>query len=237
MKRKYVFVLCPPHQGSTIILNLLNKSKNVSTFLDSEIWGGESQWLYTKYGDTDYYKNRWNKNYKLDMKMVDKIFNIYLDKSKEIWAEKSPPSICRAKSFQDYFSKLGEVYFIISIRNPYSIGVHYDANKWVEYAQYQKYNLENLNNIILTSYEECCIDLEKVMSKIKNRIPELKSISNNSRTEIKFINGKIIHLKGNERLKPIHTNKLNRITDKHNKNKILKKNIDLLQYFGYSIID
>ena len=81
-------------------------------------------------------------NYKLDMELVDKVFNIYLDSNKEIWVEKSPPAICRAKLFQDYFSKIGDVYFIISIRNPYSSRWHCRTN-WIECAKYQKYNLEN----------------------------------------------------------------------------------------------
>ena len=225
MKKKYIFVLCPPHQGSTIIINLLNSSKNVSTFLDCKTWAGESQWLYKKHGNKDYEKNRWNPDYKLDMELVDKVFNIYLNKNKEIWVEKSPPSICRAKMFQDYFSKLGEVYFIISIRNPYSSRWHKTTN-WIKCAKYQKYNLENLNNTILVSYEECCNDLEKVISKITNKIPELGKIFNNSHPKF-----------NNERGNLIHSNKVDRVKEKKKKNKILKKNIDLVKYFGYNIID
>ena len=227
MKKKYIFVLCPPFQGSTIIVNLLDSSNNVSTFLDCETWAGESQWLYKKHGDKYFEKNRWNSNYKLNMKLVDKVFNIYLDKDKEIWVEKSPSSICRAKMFQDYFSKLGDVYFIISIRNPYSTG-HYGADKWIKFAQYQKYNLENLNNVISISYEECCNDLEKVISKIINKIPELGKIFNNNNSDQR---------NGNERKKLIHSNKVDRVIHKNRKNKFLKKNINLLEYFGYNIID
>ena len=224
MKKVYIFILCPPFQGSTIIVNLLNSSKNVSTFLHKNTTG-ESQWLYKNHGDKDYEKNRWDPDYKLNMKLVDKVFNIYLNKNKEIWVEKSPPSICRAKMFQDYFSKLGKVYFIISIRNPYSTR-HYGAGRWIKFAQYQKYNLENLNNVISISYEECCNDLEKVISKITNKIPELGKIFNNSHKK-----------NNNERRSLIHSNKVDRVIDKEKKNKILKKNIDLVEYFGYNIID
>jgi hypothetical protein len=224
MKKKYIFVLCPPFQGSTIIVNLLNSSKNVSTFLDCKTWAGESQKLYKKHGDKDYEKNKWDPDYKLNMELVDKVFNIYLNKNKEIWVEKSPPSICRAKMFQDYFSKLGEVFFIISIRNPYS--ARSGAGLWIQYAQYQKYNLENLNNVISVSYEECCNDIEKFISKITNKIPELGEIFNNSHQTF-----------NNERGNLIHSNKVDRVIDKEEKNKILKKNIDLVEYFGYNIID
>lgn len=224
MKKKYIFVLCPPYQGSTIIVNLLNSSENVSTFLDCNIWAGESQSLYEELVDKDYQENQWDPGYKLNMELVDKVLNIYLDKNKEIWVDKSPPSICRAKMFQDYFSKLGEVYFIISIRNPYSTA-HYGADKWIEFAQYQKYNLENLNNVISVTYEECCCDLEKVISKITNKIPELGKIFNHKHA--------IFH---DERGYLIHSNKVKRIIDKEKKNKILKKHIDLVEYFGYNIL-
>jgi len=237
MKRKYIFVLCPPCQGSTIILNLLNSSNNVSTLLECNTWTGESQWLYKKHGEKEYEQNRWNPDYKLDMELVDKVFNIYFNKNKEIWVEKSPPTICRAKMFQDYFSKLGEVYFIISIRNPYSTAHHPSpptlpptrlggADDWIKCAQYQKYNLENLNNVISVSYEECCNDIEKVISKITNKIPKLGKIINNSHPTF-----------NNERGNLIHSNKVERVIEKEKKNIILKNNIDLVEYFGYNIID
>ena len=63
----------------------MNTSKNVSTFLDCKTWAGESQWLYEKHGDKNYKKNRWDPDYKLDMKLVDKVFNFYLNKNKYLF--------------------------------------------------------------------------------------------------------------------------------------------------------
>ena len=158
------------------------------------------------------------------MNMVNKVFNTYLDKNKQIWVEKSPPNICRAKQFQDYFSKLGEVYFIISIRNPYSASN--TAEEWVKYANFQKKNIDTLKNRIYVTYEECCKNLDKVILKFTNRIPGLGTIYNNSITSI-----------DNERCTKIHTNKVDRILDKEKKNKILKKNLHIVKYFNYTIID
>ena len=225
MKRKFIFVLCPPFQGSTIIVNLLSSSSNVSTFLDSKTWAGESQSLYKKYGDIEYEDNKWNKNYDINFDILNNIFNEYLDKDKLIWVDKNPPSICRAKKIQDYFEKLGEVYFIISIRNPYSTR-YKNCEKWIECAEYQKYNLENLKNVIFTTYEECCNDLNKLKNKIVSKIPELIDIKN-----IKNDNSE------NERYQLIHKNKVDRIIDKDNKNIILKNNIDLMNFFGYKFIE
>ena len=57
---KYIFVLCPPYQGSTIITNLLNNSPTTSTFIDTNMWAGGSQWYYKKHGDDKYERNRWD---------------------------------------------------------------------------------------------------------------------------------------------------------------------------------
>ena len=66
----------------------------------------------------------------------------------------------------------------------------------------------------------------KVISKITNKIPELGEIFNKSYQK-----------NNNERGDFIHSNKVNRVKNKKNKNKILKKNINLVEYFGYKIID
>ena len=144
--------------------------------------------------------------------MVNNVFNIYLDKKKEIYIEKSPPTICRAKMFEEYFSKLGKVYFIISIRNPYS--TRYNANQWIKFAKYQKHNIENLKNTIVINYEDFCNDIDNIKSKIINEIPEL---------------GNLIY---NE----VHSKRVDLIIDKEKKTKILKKNKKLLKFFGYNII-
>jgi hypothetical protein len=220
--KKYIFVLCPPYQGSTIILNLLSSSKNVSSFIGKSHWMGESHWLLKKHGDKNYESNRWDPNYNLDMNLVKKLFDIYLDDTKTIFIEKSPPTICRAKMFEEYFSGLGEVYFIISIRNPYS--VRYGAEEWIKYAKFQRDNINTLNNIIVTSYEECCLDLDNVIKKIKEKIPHLGDIESVDNMRI-----------NNERGRVIHDKKVNRVIDKEKRGEVLKGELELLTFFKYKI--
>ena len=223
MRRKYIFVLCPPFQGSTIIISLLDKFSHVSSFLDyTNVWAGESQSIYKRY-DKNYDENRWNPDYKLDMKSIEKIYDEYLDKNK-IWVDKNPPWICRAEEIQNYFEKLGDVYFIISIRNPYSFDG--SASNWVKFAEYQKYNIKNLKNIICINYEEICLDTNKVISKIKNKISGLGKFNDNH-----------VYKQQNERYNDIFKDKINRVIDKDEKNIILKKNKDLIEFFLYKIIN
>jgi len=228
MTKKYIFVLCPPEQGSTIIVNLLSSSSKVSTLINVQ-QHGESQWFYKNHGDTSYEDNRWDPNYNLDMDIVKNVFDIYLDNEKTFFVEKSPPMICRAEKFQEYFSKIGEVYFIISIRNPYSVNDIFNIDDWVKFAKYQKKNIETLKNTIVTSYEEICLHLDNFILKIKEKIPELddmKNWDNNLAKNTSF-----------ERTKMIHDNKVNRCINKEEKTQVLKNNIELLHYFGYEIIE
>ena len=220
-KKKYIFILCPPYQGSTLIINLLDSSNSTSTFVLAPTQFGEGQWLLSQNGITDYDQNRWNPSYKLDMDKVKTIYDKYWDNSKPIFVEKSPPLICRAKQFEDYFSTFGEVYFIISIRSPYSTG-HYSTEDWVRFAQYQKQNIETLKNTIIISYEELCKETDKVIDKIKNAIPELSDMVNKSNSNIKT-----------ERGEKINQNNVDRIINKNYE--CLKDHVDLLNFFGYEL--
>jgi hypothetical protein len=185
---------------------------------------GESQWLIKTHGDKMYESNRWDPEYDIDMAIVKNILDTYLDKNKPIFVEKSPPNICRAKKIQDYFSAFGEVYFIISIRSPYSAKC--SAENWVKFANYQKKNIEILDNTIVTSYEEICQNLDGLINKIKEKMPELHDITN--RNNSRSLN--------NERRSKIHSDYLNRVINKEEKNTVLKNNIDLLDFFGYKLV-
>lgn len=229
MKKKYIFVLCPPYQGSTIITHLIN-NKNVSTFADITI-NYESQALYEKYGCVDYKQNKWNPEYNLDMNIVKKIFDEHLDENCNIYLEKSPPNICRAKIFEDYFSQFGDVIFVISIRNPYS--TKYGAKKWITHAEQQKFNIENLKNVIVTSYEECCNNTYVLIDKITKGIPELGPIDDNAENKKARTSKYDVH----DRATQIHNKKVDRIINKEEKNIVLREHVELMKYFGYDIIE
>jgi hypothetical protein len=137
--------------------------------------------------------------------------------------------ICRAEKFQEFFSNFGDVYFIISIRNPYSVNNTYNINDWVNFAKYQKKNIETLKNTIVTSYEEICLNLDNFILKIQEKIPELDDIKN-------WDNNNVVNTNF-ERYKMIHGNKVNRCINETEKTPVLKNNIEILHYFGYEIIE
>ena len=73
MKNKYIFILCPHYQGSTIILNLLNSSNKVSSFSHINKVG-EGTALFKKAGINDFkvWSSGYDPNYFLDYKKVKK---------------------------------------------------------------------------------------------------------------------------------------------------------------------
>ena len=231
--KKFIFILSPPFQGSTILLNLISSSINVTSFLKNRFTLNkglhEGQFLMSEI-DKNFFKNRWDPNYKVNMKDVKNLYDKYWNKSKDIFLEKSPSTICRAEMFQEYFSKFGKVYFIILIRNPYSTNWHVDEygydTDWITCAKYQKKNLENLKNKILIKYEDLCLNTNYVIKKLNNFIPELGNL------KIKYNNFNLI-----EKYHKIHTNKVDRILGVNWKNYFLKNDKEIVEYFDYNILD
>jgi len=264
MKNKYVFILCPHYQGSTIILNLLNSSNKVSSFSHINKVG-EGTTLFPRVGIHNFniWENGYDPNYFLDLKKVKEAYDLEWDYNKPILVEKCPLLISRAQEIEAYFSKFGEVYFIISIRSPYSTD-QYLNNTWVTTALAQKENIENLQNKIITTYEQICLYPELVIKKIQKKLPELDDLSLEiKKIELKYKNNKNNknneHNKNNENNKKkennknnennekktktgerqlkIHKDKVYRIKDKEIKNKFLINHKDILTYFSYKYIE
>jgi len=229
----YLFVLSPPYQGSTILLKLLSSSPNISTLLGYKNWAGEGQWLLMRSGKIpNYWKNRWDPNYKLNMRRLSEVYHKYWKKkttsnpNKRIYCEKSPPNICRADRYKRFFEKKGKVYFISLIRDPYCC--RYSAREWIKYATFQKKNLNEIpaeQHLTLT-YEELCDHTIPTIEKILKFKPELESL-NPEITIVKGIN------KDNQRSQRI-TN-MNRPRNIEKRTKILKNHLPLLETFKYNL--
>ena len=156
---KYLFILSPPYCGSTIIHEVLSTSRNVS--VNNKLGAREGQTLpgVALYMYDDSYK-RWDKNKKLPWKAIKIQWEKYWDKSKAILLEKSPPNIICASEIEIEFSPS---YFLCITRNPYAFCeslirknnlLAEDAAKFViECLEYQRFNVDNLKNVLYFSYE------------------------------------------------------------------------------------
>ena len=176
----YLFILSPPFQGSTIIYRILSSSPNISTLINNKNWAGEGQWLLESNGYKNYIYNRWNEEFKINLDKIKKCYDKFWDYNKLILCDKSPSFLIRANEIEKYFSKFGKVYFIISMRNPYSCDFEkhsMSTKNWIKYAQYQKKNIETLQNKLYIPYEEFILNKKNTRNKILNFIPQLKELN------------------------------------------------------------
>lgn len=252
----FLFLLCPPHQGSTVLYKLLSTGQNISTLInakvgDSEnpIWAGEGQALLRQelfngiisvarqeVSVDDQIKQNRRQIQKLkedpndtiiDFDCMFHIYSKYWDMDKKILCEKSPSFIRYAKQYENYYSQFGETYFISMIRNPYAVkDVHYSAKGWVENAQYIKQYESELQNNIVIRYEDLTDKLEETSQQLINFLPQLESLDTN-----------VTNVEG------IITDRAEAITNKNVFSNIAWKNVvlqnykNLITHFGYDYID
>ena len=234
---QHLFILSPPFSGSTLLNEIVSSSENVSC--NNNIGVREGQQLPIV-KDILCTKDRWNEKKVIDWKHIHTIWDKYWDKSKNILLEKSPPNICRAIEIEKEFTN---AKFICLIRNPYA-QVEGHMRRYgspakeaavlsLSYLKYQKYNVENLKDVLLISYENLTDNIENVKSEIISFSAYLSDINTSMKFNAHNIRGEkemdIINL-NNEKISKINKDDLKTI------NSVFIKEKNLLNYFNYSLI-
>lgn len=231
----YLFVLCPPFNGSTVLYKILDSSPNISTFLGKTfnnknkniIPKGEGHALLIK-NRPEYWKHRHDKDYLPDFDEMKRRYDEHWELDKPILCDKSPPFVHYAKELQTYFEQFGTVYFVAMIRSPYSckwIG----TSTWDRFATEQLKNIKTLNNVLYFRYEDLVTDPEKIKIKILEFIPELIEIN----TKAHLIKG--LHPQ-EPRNQELTTEYRDRITQQKEKNEYLKNIPEEMDFFGYPLV-
>ncbi len=176
MKNKYLFILCPPACGSTLLWQILKTSPRVSAF-KSEGQALVRALLFTS--------DRWNPNKPIPWHKVKEKWHEHWDLDQPVLVEKSPPHLVRAHQLEKQFP---ESYFIIMIRNPYAFceGVkrrwlnkvsYFNLAKfWVTCAKYQIDNNRHLQHCITFTYEDLTDNPEQVCQRIIDFVPDLEKL-------------------------------------------------------------
>ena len=236
-KHQHLFILSPPFCGSTLLNEIISSSKNVSC--NNNIGLREGQHLPIA-KDILFTKDRWDSKKQVNWKLIHNIWNKYWDKSKDVFLEKSPPNICRAKNIEKEFPN---AKFICLVRNPYAqiegkIRRHGTSAKEaaelsIQYLKYQKKNIEELNNTLLISYEGLTENKENKKKAIITFLPELCDIN----TELEF-SAHNLRAENNMRITNLNTEKISKLTkeDLTIINIVFKKEESILNYFNYQII-
>jgi hypothetical protein len=243
----HLFICCPNNSGSTILYMLLNSSYN-SSCLENEhgiIEGHKVKSIehYMPVPKNDeiglFSKNHTkfsnHKNYNWES-IIDSWYSLW-DIKKPILVEKSPPNIYRINLLADNFNN---AKFIVMVRNPYATceGIMRNtrcsaleaAEHWTRTAQQQKINSFNKHTIIV-KYEELTNQTSKTIDRLISFMPKLEKID-----EAQYFNRpRYEHVFG---LDNQNHNAISRINlhDIETITAILKKNQDLIDFWGYEII-
>lgn len=234
---KFLFILSPPFCGSTLLNQIISSSKNVS--VNNELGTREGQTLPKVSKLIFNNSKKWDDSYAVNWNFVKTEWEKYWNLSRPILLEKSPPNLVRAKDISNYFKPS---YFIVFYRNPYA---HCESlmrrknnnpTKAAKFAlkclEFQKKNIEELNNTIGISYEDLTSNISDTAQGLIKFLPELLGINYNQEFSA--------HNFRNEKMKITNLNSENisRLTkDQINEiNIIFKHKKSILDYFNYEII-
>jgi len=233
-KHQHLFILSPPFCGSTLLNEIISSSKNVSC--NNNIGLREGQHLPIA-KDILFTRDRWDNKKQINWELIHNIWNKYWDKSKDVFLEKSPPNICRAKNIEKEFPN---AKFICLVRNPYAqiegkmrrhgTSAKEAAELSIQYLKYQKKNIQGLNKTLLISYESLT---ENNKNAIITFLPELCDIN----TGLKF-NAHNLRAEKNMKITNLNSEKISKITkeDLIIINGVFKNEESILNYFNYQII-
>ncbi len=233
----YVFILCPPFSGSTLLWKLISTSTAVS------IHPREGQALpETKKIFRDH---KWNADAELPWKEIKSIWEGYWNHDKPLLIEKSPPHIIRADDIARHFQPSS---FIVMVRNPYAhceglmrrnhaqtgANAHKAAEFTIRCLKQQAENSRKLRNVLSFTYEELVASPKSVCSRITSFLPQIGQLDCSQEFKIHSIDGRIKRGIVNLNKKKIHNLS---VSDLKQINQVFMKNADIMDFWGYEFYE
>jgi len=236
---KFLFILSPPHSGSTLLSEVLSLSENVSE--NNPVGTREGQQLPEVAPLLFRQSRRWEPDFKPDWPQIKRIWLKYWDVTRPVLLEKSPPNIVRAAELSIHFVP---AFFIVLYRNPYAhcegmmrrnkVSAREAARVSMRCLDFQRKNLEQLDRVVRVSYEELTDRPAEVLERFKQLLPELGDIRLEGQTfsAHNFLNRQM-------GLKNLNAQKIERIpqSDLTVMNEVFRQHAELLDYFGYVLIE
>jgi hypothetical protein len=227
----YVFILCPPYSGSTLLWKLISTSDAVSSLPKEGQFLPEVRKVMRR--------DPWNSSVQLPWEEIKEVWDRYWDQNKPLLLEKSPPHIIRTAEIIKHFNP---VYFLLMVRNPYAhceslmrrnkIKAEEAAEFTVFCMRQQAENATHLKNTLIFTYEELVQNPKLISQKIQTFIPQIGNLQYEQEFETRAINGirprKIIDL-NQQKINNLSPNDLKKIE------KILRRNRDIMEDWGYEL--
>ena len=184
----YLFILCPPYSGSTLLWRLLSTSANVSAM------PLEGQFLPEL---KDIMRDKpWQADRSLPWPEIKQVWESYWDKTKPVLLEKSPPNLIRTREILAHFEP---VQFIVMVRNPYAQaeGLMRRNNWTVTRAasfsmmclRRQLANAQALDDTLVMTYESLVQDPVNACTQLATFLPPLADVDPTAMFEVHSIDG------------------------------------------------
>ena len=229
---RYLFVLCPPYSGSTLLWKLLTTSPNVSAL------PSEGQFLPEL--EAIMRDRPWRDELSLPWPHIKSVWQSYWDTSKPILVEKSPPHLIRAQQIANHFQP---VSFIVMARNPYALceGL-IRRNQWtaIEAAKHalrclqaQQKNLQQFPDSLKITYESLTNSPAAESQRILDFLPELESLDIQASFKIHSIDGELNRPIIDLNPKKIAALSVDQIGDI---NGVLGQGMEALESWGYKLM-
>ncbi len=228
--RKYLFLLCPPASGSTLLQKILSTSPHTSVFKV------EGQTLVKSVLFTE---DRWNPGKVIPWDQVKETWALHWDLNQPVCVEKSPTHLIRARQLAACFSPS---YFMIIMRNPYafcegvkrrwgkSFTYRNIAKLWIICAFYQIGNIKTLKPCLRFTYEELTDNPDVVCRKMIDFIPEIDELRPEKTFDVFEKSLNITNL-NSEQISHLSRDDIAEI------NSVLKRFPKFLSFFRYTYID
>jgi hypothetical protein len=184
----YLFVLCPPYSGSTLLWKLLATSQNVSSL---PVEGQFLPELKTVMRDKP-----WDPGHVLPWPEIKAVWETYWDLGKPVLLEKSPPNLIRTR---DILANFQPVKFVVMVRNPYAHSeglmrrnnwkIKRAANFSMMCLRTQLKNARELDNALVLTYESLVQNPAQACQQLASFMPELSDMDHAASFEVHSIDG------------------------------------------------
>lgn len=186
----YLFILCPPYSGSTLLWKLLDTSANVSSLpLEGQFLPELESIMRDK---------PWDADRLLPWPHIKQVWESYWDQSKPVLLEKSPPNLIRTRDILAHFEP---VKFVVMARNPYAQAEglmrrnHWTARRAANFSMMclgkQMANARQLDDALVITYESLVQDPAQFCTKLVGFMPELSDLNYDASFEVHSIDGTV----------------------------------------------
>ena len=232
MASQYLFVLCPPYCGSTLLWKLLATSERVSALPNEGQFLPEVEPIMRE--------RPWDRTLELPWDDIKAAWEHYWDPTKPVLLEKSPPNIVRANAIAEHFVP---AQFVIMVRNPYA---HAEGlmrrNEWplrraANFAlmclRTQAENAASLTDTLVFTYEDLVADPPSACAQLAAFQPALDDMNPEASFEVHSVDGTL-----DRQITDLNARKIEALSaaQLQELNSYFLPNEDILTHWGYEIM-